>query len=291
LTAAGTGKKARAGTGAATLPLLTGAGEGETEEGTPGEFSGSGAASLPLLTASGAGKRALRGTGAASLPLLTAAGTGKRAIKGSGTPSLPLLAAAGTAKRSLKSSGTSTLPLLTAAGEGEVEGQSSGAGALTLPLLTATGTGKRALLGSGAASLPLLTLVATGEGAGGVAAEPEPSTGGWAEHFRREQAALKRADEESARLEAEELRALAERLEAHLVETGVLLEADARADLVRLRGLASQYVPSDLPRRAQRALDYAERAQSEFAVQLALRELDRLQEEEAFALLMVLAVA
>jgi hypothetical protein len=183
---------------------------------------------------------------------------------------LPLLTASGTAKRALKATGAATLPLLTADGLGSIEGQSLGDGDGTLPLLTAEGTG---------VVVPLV-------------ADEQPS-GGWgaynaadAERQRRRRQYLQELEDEA---EAERERAeLADRLEAQLVTEGTLKPADA--DLLRLRGMAAQY-SDGLPNRARRALVYAERAQTEMATQLALREMAKLAEEEEYALLLILTAA
>jgi hypothetical protein len=62
--------------------------------------------------------------------------------------------------------------------------------------------------------------------------------------------------------------------------------------LRRIRALVEQYQAdvSDLPNRAKRAFDYATRAQTEMALRLAQREIQRLQEEEEVAILMLLSL-
>lgn len=121
--------------------------------------------------------------------------------------------------------------------------------------------------------------------------EAEPATGGWSTYFRREQEALRRRHLKALDEEAEEARereALAERLEAALIADGTATQHDV--DRLRLAQLAAQYADRALlDRRAQRALAYAERAESALAVQLALRELRRQQEDEELALLLALA--
>jgi hypothetical protein len=304
------------GSGAATLPLLTADGDGDTESGAA-TFSGSGAATLPILTASGTGKRSLKGSGTPSLPLLTGSGTGKRALKGSGALSLPLLTAAGTGKKERSGSGAATLPLLTASGSGKKA--RSGSGAASLPLLDADGTGKRALLGSGEPELPLLTadgegevvepgvssgsgeatlplLTASGEGEI-VAATPEPPaeerSGGYPpvpdlrdqyEAQRRERLRKLRERDE---LEERELQREADRLESHLINEGVIQPPD---DMARIRALMAQYEAEAVSNRARRAFEYAQRARSQMAYELAEREIQKLQEEEELALLMVIAL-
>jgi hypothetical protein len=288
-----------------------------SETATAATHSGSGAATLPILTASGTGKRSLKGSGAPSLPLLTAAGSGKRALKGSGALSLPLLTAAGTGKKERSGSGAATLPLLTASGSGKKA--RSGSGAASLPLLDADGTGKRALLGSGEPELPLLTadgegevvepgvssgsgeatlplLTASGEGEI-VAATPEPPaeerSGGYPpvpdlrdqyEAQRRERLRKLRERDE---LEERELQREADRLESHLINEGVIQPPD---DMARIRALMAQYEAEAVSNRARRAFEYAQRARSQMAYELAEREIQKLQEEEELALLMVIAL-
>ena len=118
-------------------------------------------------------------------------------------------------------------------------------------------------------------------------AEQEPS-GGWIESaYEKRYAQLN--DEIRRELEEEQERQeLADRLERVLVQEGTLTQA--QADLIRLRGLAEQYNRDDLPNRARRSLAFAERAQSEFAAKLALREIRRLEEEEEYAVLLLMAL-
>lgn len=113
-------------------------------------------------------------------------------------------------------------------------------------------------------------------------------SGGWVESaYEKRYAQLN--DEIRRELEEErEREELAERLEKVLVQEGTLTQA--QADLIRLRGLAEQYNRDDLPNRARRSLAFAERAQSEFAAKLALRELKRLDEEEEYAVLLLMAL-
>ena len=77
-------------------------------------------------------------------------------------------------------------------------------------------------------------------------------------------------------LEEQERKELADRLEAVMLAEGSITKA--KADLIRLRGLVNEY--DELPNRVKRAAAYAERARTEQALQLALREIQRLQEEE-----------
>jgi hypothetical protein len=266
--------------------------------------SGSGSGTLPIATATGVGKRSLKATGAANLPLVTASGVGKRDLKSTGTGTLPLATATGVGKRALKSTGSGTLPLATASGAGSVtpaggatfSGSGSGTlplltgsgaavralkatGSATLPVLTATGTAKRALLGSGSGTLPSLT--ASGDGGGAVVApevDEERSGGyGWANLAAIERRRRKREEEE-----------LADALEVAMAAEG-LVEPDP---VVAARHVVRDYVKTSPPasRRMQRAVEYAYRAQTDLAWQLAAREIAR-QEEEDFALLMVIAFA
>jgi hypothetical protein len=81
-------------------------------------------------------------------------------------------------------------------------------------------------------------------------------------------------------LEDAERQELADRLEAVLVADGSLKQSEA--DLLRIKGLVNEY-GDDLPNRVRRAALYADRARTEMAIQLALREIARLQEEEMLA--------
>lgn len=118
--------------------------------------------------------------------------------------------------------------------------------------------------------------------------DSERPSGGWVESaYEKKYARLN--DEIRRELEEElEREALADRLEKVLVDEGALTQA--QADLIRLRGLAEQYSRDDLPNRARRALAFAERAQSELASKLALRELRRVAEEEEYALLLLMTL-
>jgi hypothetical protein len=286
------------GSGSGTLPIATASGVGKRS------LKSTGSATLPKPTATGVGKRSLKATGTATLPLATASGAGKKTRSGSGSATLPLQTASGVGKRDLKSTGSATLPLATASGSGSVtpagtvehEGSGSGTlplltgsgaavralkatGAATLPVLTSTGVGSRVLLGSGEATLPLLT--ASGQSGEAVAepeAEEERSGGyGWANLAAIERRRRKREEEE-----------LADALEVAMAAEG-LIEPDP---VVAARHVVRDYVKTSPPasRRMQRAVEYAYRAQSDLAWQLAAREIAR-QEEEDFALLMVIAFA
>jgi hypothetical protein len=123
----------------------------------------------------------------------------------------------------------------------------------------------------------------------------EAPSGGWAVAFAREQRRLKEEDERRERerleAEAEEKAALAREiaeLETHLVDEGRIEKVSRETDLIRLRDLAASF--DALPNRAQRALDYAERAKTEAALILAQREMQRLAEEEEMAVVLMLAM-
>jgi hypothetical protein len=114
----------------------------------------------------------------------------------------------------------------------------------------------------------------------------EQNAGGWPlVAMMREQRSRqleKELEEEQERIE------LADRLEKILVQEGSLTQA--QADLIRLRGLVAQYRLEDLPNKARRALAFAERAKSELSLRLAMRELRKVQEEEEYAILLLMAL-
>lgn len=122
--------------------------------------------------------------------------------------------------------------------------------------------------------------------------EEEAATGGWARYFRAEQEALRRTRFRALDEEADETRereALAETLETALIADGTATQGDV--DRLRLDQIAALYTDRTLlDRRAQRALAYAERSRTELATRLALRELQRQQEDEELAVLLVLAI-
>lgn len=122
--------------------------------------------------------------------------------------------------------------------------------------------------------------------------EAESATGGWAHYFRAEQAALRRKHLRALAEEAEEAserEALAEALETALIADGTATQGDV--DRLRLDQIAALYTDRTLlDRRAQRALAYAERSRTELATRLALRELQRQQEDEELAVVLVLAI-
>lgn len=108
------------------------------------------------------------------------------------------------------------------------------------------------------------------------------------ERRRRKKAEERQREIEREIAEERERQALADRLEAELRKEGVL--ADAEAERLRLAALAAQYQDVELPNRVKRALNYAQRAETELATQLALREFQRMQEDEEMAVLMALAL-
>ena len=127
--------------------------------------------------------------------------------------------------------------------------------------------------------------------------EPAPvpvasETGGWSALFRTEQARFKREEErELAKLLKQRLRAEDDRRK---VEEVVALEVDEDAsELERLRSLVTTYAATadrDLwANRTARAIDYAQRAQTALAYELALREIAKQEEELEMVLLMALA--
>jgi hypothetical protein len=118
----------------------------------------------------------------------------------------------------------------------------------------------------------------------------EQYSGGYREYVRWEQRELERRYKRQQELD--ELEAEADRLEAHLVETGSLPKPDLAPELRRIQALVKKYQAdvTDLPNRARRAFDYATRAQTEMALRLAQREIQRLQEEEEVAILMLLSL-
>ena len=298
-TASGAGKKERAGTGSATLPLPTAAGTGKRD------LKASGASTLPLVTASGSGSSAediYSGSGAAVIPLLTASGAGKKERKGSGSSTLPILTASGTAKRELKGSGAVILPFVTASGSGKKT--RSGEGATTLPVLTAAGTAQRGLKGSGATVLPFVTASGDGqlegthsgsgdgalpilsaEGEGNVVrlVTDQPSGGYAAENY----AAIERARRRRLKALADEDEA--DRLEALLIAEGQLPPNPVIDDRIVVREYAVQ--AEAFNRRTQRAIDYALRARTDLAYQLAAREIANALEDENFAVLLLIAAA
>jgi len=163
----------------------------------------------------------------------------------------------------------------------------------TLGSATISAQGALPIAASLSQTLGTATLAATGTSNAPIA-QPQPTnTGGylWTPAAERELAQLvrrrkQREDDERA-------------IEAALEAAGAAqaaAEASAQADeLRRLAGLVDAYARSTsddlLLRRTARAIEYAQRAQSALAYELALREIARQLEEEEFAVLMALAIA
>ena len=78
---------------------------------------------------------------------------------------------------------------------------------------------------------------------------------------------------------------LADRVEVELAKEGLV----APNPIAEVRIQVREYPP--MKRRTQRAVDYALKAKTDLAAQLALRELAREQEEEEYALLLALEAA
>ena len=87
--------------------------------------------------------------------------------------------------------------------------------------------------------------------------------------------------------ELEELEAEADRLEALLIEAKSLPPNPEVFDRIKVR----EYAPDvqNFSRRVQRAVDYAQRAKTALAYQLAARELEQAVEDEELAIVTLLA--
>jgi hypothetical protein len=276
LTSSGSGSVAASGvsgSGADSLPLLTASGAGVQGR------KGSGTPSLPIITASGSGAKERKGTGTPSLTIITATGSGKKARAGTGTPSLPVLTASGSGKKASKGSGSPSLTLITSDGTGVKA--SVGSGTPSLPALTSNGLGGAVIqwVGSGDSTLPLLT--AEGSSA---PAKPEQTSGGWGAWNDYEAERRRRK-----RLRELELEDEADRLEALLIAEGKLPANPQIDDRITVREFAVQ--AEAFNRRTQRAIDYALRAQTALAYQLAAREIAKQVEEEELAMILMIAAA
>jgi hypothetical protein len=251
------------------------------------------------LAATG-GALALTGGNATLTPTanVTLAGTGGALTLTGGTASLVIdqdVTLAGTGGSLSLAGGTATTTLTLPATGGALA-LTGGTATLTATAnVWLTGTGGSLVLTGGEAVLETggsVTLTATGGALvliGGEAAlsftetvtgatEEQPSGGyGWANLAAIERRRRKREEEE-----------LADALEVAMAAEG-LIEPDP---VVAARHVVRDYVKTSPPasRRMQRAVEYAYRAQSDLAWQLAAREIAR-QEEEDFALLMVIAFA
>lgn len=106
--------------------------------------------------------------------------------------------------------------------------------------------------------------------------EDQPS-GGYLAH---NQAQLERN-----RRRREELEDEADRLEAALIEAQVLPPNPIVTDRITVR----EYAPHLTSRRTQRAVDYAQRAKTALAYQLAAREIAKALEEDELAIVTLLA--
>jgi hypothetical protein len=148
-----------------------------------------------------------------------------------------------------------------------------------LPLLTGSGFGYVGSVvvwtGEGAVTLPVLL----GSGSGTPATE---AGGGWAAY---NDAVFERRRRKRQK-ELEELEAEADRLEALLIEAQSLPENPEVFDRIKVREYA-EYATS---RRTQRAIDYAQRAKTALAYQLAAREIAKELEDEEHAVLLTLAM-
>jgi hypothetical protein len=128
------------------------------------------------------------------------------------------------------------------------------------------------------------------EGVEPAEAEERPA-GGWA---AQNYATLER----NRRLREQAEEAASERWDdAKQSELAALLQAKIAADesreMVRLKALVAEYASDAqrefLSRRGQRAVEYAQRSQTVLALQLAVREIERF-EEEAIAVVLLLAL-
>jgi hypothetical protein len=114
-------------------------------------------------------------------------------------------------------------------------------------------------------------------------AQPE-ATGGWGYYNdwlaekRRRKWLKELADEDEA-----------DRLEALLIDEGKLPPNPEIDDRIKVREYAVQ--AEAFNRRTQRAIDYALRARTELAYQLAAREIANQLEDEEYAVLLLLAAA
>ena len=119
---------------------------------------------------------------------------------------------------------------------------------------------------------------------GAATAPPQTNTGGWSAYnaVQAEKARRKRLKE----LEDEDE---ADRLEALLIAEGQLPPNPAIDDRIQVREYALQVEAFN--RRTQRAIDYALKARTDLAYQLAAREIQQQLEDEEYAVLLLLAAA
>lgn len=134
-----------------------------------------------------------------------------------------------------------------------------------------------------------LTEVGSVEAVDGSLTPPEQPSGGYgaaneaAAERQRQRLKLRERERWTAEHEAE----LAALLQARIAAQ----EAPAVDDLARIRALVAEYAGQAdyLSRRGQRAIEYAQRAKTDLAMQLAAREIERF-ETDALAALLVIAL-
>lgn len=114
-----------------------------------------------------------------------------------------------------------------------------------------------------------------------VVAFVQPS-GGWGFYNDRNAERQRRR-----RRELEELEEEADRLEALLIEAKALPPNPVVEAKIKVRTYAPQ--AKEFTRRTQRAIDYAQRAKTDLAFQLAAREIERQLEDEELALVTLIA--
>lgn len=111
----------------------------------------------------------------------------------------------------------------------------------------------------------------------------QPATGGWGAY---NDAQVERRRRKRKR-ELEELEAEADRLEALLIAEQKLPPNPVIEAKVKVREYAPQ--AKDFSRRAQRAIDYARKAKTDLAYQLAAREIQQALEDEELAIVTFIA--
>jgi hypothetical protein len=129
-----------------------------------------------------------------------------------------------------------------------------------------------------------------GQQIGGAApVEPERNAGGYGARNEWEAAQQRRRAKSrlKARWTAEDEAELAALIQA------IPDEPDPAAETRRLKALVNEFAATTqadlLTKRAQRALDFAQRAQTQLAYQIAAREIERQQQDEELAVLLALA--
>ena len=111
---------------------------------------------------------------------------------------------------------------------------------------------------------------------------PDQPTGGWAAYNYADIERRRRRKKELEELEDE-----ADRLEVALIEAQTLPPNPIVFDRIKVREYAPQV--QNFSRRTQRAVDYALRAKTALAYQLAARELAQAVEDEELAIVTLLA--